>query len=350
MTSITDTLSPSVDASAPRSILLAKSRWGWGEIAFWIVLAASYFIFGDTIGLQNRHQLMSEIAILALFAISLDLILGYAGIVSLGHGAFFGLGAYTAALAAKYGMGAGLWSDPLFGLLLGGGMAALIGFATSFLVLRGSDLTRLMVTLGVALIVDELGNQMKWLTGGSDGLQGVLPGPLLGKFEFDLYGNVALIYSGVVLFVIFWFVRRLVFSPFGVSLRAIKGNSLRSRTIGLPVNPRLVAVYTLGAAIAGIAGALLAQTTQFASPDMLAFHRSADTLLILVFGGAGRLYGGIVGAIAFRVMQDYIGNITPQYWQFWLGTLLVLLVLFVRGGLLGLMDNALKKLKGQAAP
>ena len=349
MVTITDTLPAGAPAATPQSVLVSKSRWRWTEIAFWLALVASYFIFGDTIGLANRHQLMSEIAILALFALSLDLVLGYAGIVSLGHGAFFGLGAYTAGLAAKYGMGVGLWSDPLFGLLLGALVAGAIGFATSFLVLRGSDLTRLMVTLGVALIVDELGNQMKWLTGGSDGLQGVLPGPVLGMFEFDLYGNAAFIYAGVMLFLVFWLVRRLVYSPFGVSLRAIKGNALRSRSIGMPVNPRLVAVYTIGAAIAGIAGALLAQTTQFASPDMLAFHRSADTLLILVFGGAGRLYGGLVGAVVFRVMQDYIGNITPQYWQFWLGLLLVLLVLFVRGGILGLMDNIFKK-KGEARP
>jgi branched-chain amino acid transport system permease protein len=349
MVTLTDTLPVLPADQGPRTVLLARSRWRMGEYLFWLAVIASYFVFGGYVpGLENRHQLMSEIAILALFALSLDLILGYAGIVSLGHGAFFGIGAYAAALAAKYGAGAGLWSDPFFGLLIGAGAAGIVGFATSFLVLRGSDLTRLMVTLGVALIVEELGNDMKWLTGGSDGLQGVMPGPVLGHFDFDLYGNVAFIYAVVVLFIVFYFVRRLTYAPFGISLRAIKGNALRSRSIGMPVNPRLVAVYTIGTTIAGIAGALLAETTQFASLDMLAFHRSADTLLILVFGGAGRLYGGLVGAVVFRVMQDRIGNVTPQYWEFWLGLLLVLLVLFVRGGLLGLMDNIRARITGGA--
>ena len=155
--------------------------------------------------------------------------------------------------------------------------------------LRGSDLTRLMVTLGVALILAELANQMRSLTGGADGLQGVNSSAVLGLFDFDLYGRTAYIYSLCVLFIVFWFSRRMVNSPFGLSLRAIKGNPLRARAIGVPVNARLVTSYTVAAAIAGIAGALLAQTTQSASPDMIAFHRSADALLILVFGGAGFL-------------------------------------------------------------
>ena len=326
------------------SLLVGQRRWRWYEIAFWVAAIALYFVFGDYIpGVPTKLMLLSEIVTLALLALSIDLVLGYAGIVTLGQGAFFGLGAYAAGLMAKWGAGTFPLSDPIIGLLFAGLVAGIIGFITSFLVLRGSDLTRLMVTLGVALILAELANQMRWLTGGADGLQGVMSSPVLGIWDFDLWGRTAYLYSLAVLFVLFWLSRRIVNSAFGLSLRAIKGNPLRSRAIGVPVNPRLVATYTVAAAYAGIAGGLLAQTTQSASPDMIAFHRSADALLILVFGGAGHLYGGLIGAGFFRVMQDVIGNITLQYWQFWLGVVLVLLVLFVRGGIIGLLERSARK-------
>ena len=328
---------PDGEASAR---LLAKAQWRWYEVLFWLAAIGLYFVFGDFIpGIPTKLMLLSEIVSLGLLALSIDLVLGYAGIVTLGQGAFFGLGAYVAGIMAKAGMGTFPLSDPLLGLLAAAAVSGIAGFITSFLVLRGSDLTRLMVTLGVALILAELANQMRWLTGGADGLQGVTSSPILGQWDFDLWGRTAYLYSLAVLFVCFWLSRRIVNSTFGLSLMAIKGNALRARAIGVPVNARLVAVYTLAAAIAGIAGALLAQTTQSASPDMIAFHRSADALLILVFGGAGYLYGGLIGSVLFRVMQDVIGNITLQYWQFWLGLVLVLLVLFVRGGVIGLLEG-----------
>jgi branched-chain amino acid transport system permease protein len=335
--------------SSPRSFLLGQARWRWPEIAFWLAAAASYFVFDGEFGLPNLHQLISEIATVALFILSLDLVLGYAGIVSLGHGAFFGIGAYAAGLAAVWGAGSFPLSDPILGLLFAALIAGFVGFATSFLVLRGSDLTRLMVTLGVALIVEEICNQARWLTGGSDGLQGVTPAPVLGLFSFDLYGDVAAVYALAVLFILFLFTRRLVGSPFGLSLRAIKGNALRARSIGAPVEARLIAAYTIGAAMAGVAGGLLAQTTQSASLDMAAFHRSGDALVILVFGGAGRLYGGLIGAVAFTVLSEWLSDVTPEYWLFWLGFVLVVLVLFVQGGLLGLGDRVRARLFGGRA-
>ena len=320
--------------------LLAKAQWRWYEVLFWLAAISLYFVFGDFIpGIPTKLMLLSEIVSLGLLALSIDLVLGYAGIVTLGQGAFFGLGAYVAGVMAKAGMGVFPLSDPLLGLLAAATVCGIAGFLTSFLVLRGSDLTRLMVTLGVALILAELANQMRWLTGGADGLQGVTSSPILGQWDFDLWGRTAYLYSLAVLFVCFWLSRRIVHSTFGLSLKAIKGNALRARAIGVPVNARLIAIYALAAAIAGVAGALLAQTTQSASPDMIAFHRSADALLILVFGGAGYLYGGLIGAVLFRVMQDVIGAFTLQYWQFWLGLVLVLLVLFVRGGVIGLLEG-----------
>jgi branched-chain amino acid transport system permease protein len=296
-------------ADKVRSALSRRGRWSLGEIAFWLVAAATLFF------LPERHLILNEIAIIGLFALSLDLILGYAGIVSLGHAAFFGLGAYAAGILARNGVG-----DPLVGL-------GILGFATSFLVLRGSDLTKLMVTLGVALVLGELANKMSWLTGGADGLQGISMGPILGLFEFDIFGTVAYTYSLVVTFVLFVLARRIVVSPYGLSLRSIRDNPLRARAVGIPVNRRLVTIYTLAAAYAGVAGALLAQTTQFVSLDVLAFHRSADVMLVLVIGGVGYLYGGLIGAVVFKVLQDVLSAWTPQYWQFWIGLILVLIVL-----------------------
>jgi branched-chain amino acid transport system permease protein len=290
-----------------------------GEIAFWLVALGAFFV------LPRQALIGNEIAILALFALSLDLILGYAGIVSLGHAAFFGLGAYAAGLFAKHVSG-----DPLLGLAAGAVIATVAGFATSFLVLRGSDLTRLMVTLGVALVLGEIANKWASVTGGADGLQGIVMKPLFGAFAFDLAGRTAFAYSLTVLFVLFAVARRIVHSPFGVSLRAIRDNPLRAAAIGIPVTRRLVAIYTIAAAYAGVAGALLAQTTQYASLDVLAFDRSADVLLVLVIGGTGWLYGGLVGALVFKIAQDFFSGLTPQYWHFWVGLVLVVLVLIGR--------------------
>jgi branched-chain amino acid transport system permease protein len=299
--------------------LSRRDRWRAGETIFWIVVVLALF------ALPSRHLLINEIAILALFALSLDLVLGYAGIVSLGHAAFFGLGAYAAGLLTKQGI-----SDPTLGLLIAAVAAGAAGLATSLLVLRGSDLTRLMVTLGVGLVLGEIANQAAWLTGGADGLQGVAPGPVLGQFSFDIFGRTASIYSLSVLFLMFIVARRIVNSPFGLSLRAIRDNPLRASALGVPVSRRLIAVYTIGAAYAGVAGALLAQTTQFVSLDVFDFNRSADVLLVLIIGGTGYLYGGLVGAAVFRVLQDGIAAITPQHWLFWIGLILVILVLVRR--------------------
>ena len=303
-----------------KGYLAGQARWHPLEIAFWLISLASIFL------LTNKHLILTEIAILALFALSLDLILGYSGILSLGHAAYFGFGAYVAGLLAKHG----IIAEPVLALIVSGLAASVLGFVTSFLVLRGSDLTRLMVTLGVSLILMEIANQLDWLTGGADGLQGITIAPLLGIWEFDLFGHVAYTYSLIVLFVMFVIARRLVHSPFGLSLRSVKGNPLRAAAIGISVNARLVAIYTVAAGYAGIAGALLTQTTQFASLNGLSLERSADVLLALVLGGTGYLYGGLLGSIVFKLMQDYLAHITPQYWQFWIGLVLVILVLVGR--------------------
>jgi len=305
--------------SPTQNLLMQSGRWKLWEFPLWALALASPFV------LSSHALIINEIAIVALFALSLDLILGYTGIVSLGHAAFFGMGAYSAALFAKF-----IVPDPLLGLAVGVLSAGVLGALCSATILRGTDLTRLMVTLGVGLILMEIANKMDWLTGGADGLQGVVMGPLLGKFEFDLSGRTAAWYSLAILLVVFVIARRFVNSPFGATLKAIRDNRLRAMAIGISVNSRLVVVYTVAAALAGAAGALLAQTTGFASLDVFEFHRSADIMLVLVIGGVGWLYGGVAGAIVFKLMQDAISSITPQYWTFWIGLFLVVLVLVGR--------------------
>lgn len=299
---------------------LRRARWGHGETAFWLIAVASIFIFSD------RYLILTEMAWLGLFALSLDLILGYAGIVSLGHAAFFGVGAYAAGLLAVHG----IVKEPVLALVVAGCAAMVLGFATSFLVIRGSELSQLMVTLGIALLLRELANKFSDITGGFDGLQGIVIDPILGLFTFDIFGKVGFIYCLVVLFVLFLLARLIVHSPFGLSLRAIRNNPLRAAAIGIPVNRRLIAIYTLSAFYAGVAGALFTQTTALASLDVFSFERSADLLLVLVIGGAGYLYGGLIGAVVFRVLQDMFSSWTPQFWQFWIGLVLVSIVLIGR--------------------
>lgn len=302
----------------------ARERWKPAEIVFWVAVASAYFIF------PKNLVLASQILIAGLFALSLDLILGYAGIVTLGHAALFGVGAYTAGLLAKYG-----WNEPLSGLACAAVVAASVGWVTSFLVLRGGDLARLMTTLGIASLLYEIANRATPITGGVDGLQGVEMAKIFGLFGFDLYGRTAFIYTFVIVLLLFIVARAWMHSPYGLSLRTIRENPVRARAIGVPLNRRLVTVYVVSAAMAGVAGALLTQTTQFVGIDVLSFHRSANLLIMLIIGGTATLYGGFVGAAAFILVQDRLADINPTYWLFWLGVLLIVTTLFLRRGVVG---------------
>lgn len=308
----------------PHGYLQAQSRWRWTEVAFWIVTLLPFLLF------PSYLQLASQIAITALFAVSLDLILGYAGIVSLGHAAFFGLGAYAAGLISKFG-----WGEPLSGLLTASALAGLVGYAASCIIARFRHLALIMITLGMGLLLHEAANSASWLTGGADGLQGVRMRPLFGQFPFDLYGRTAYTYSLVALFLTFLVARRLIHSPLGLSLRGIRENPIRMPALGAPSRAHLRKVYTIAAVMAGIAGAMLAQTTSTVSLEVLSFQRSADVLVILILGGAGRLYGGILGAIIYMVARDQFSGINPQFWYFWIGLLLIAVVMFLPNGILG---------------
>jgi len=311
-------------ATTPLLYLRAQARWRPVEIAFWLAVVSPYALFPDYLSLA------SQIAIAGMFALSLDLIVGYAGIISLGHAAFFGLGAYAAGLLSKHG-----WGEPLSGLAAAGAVAGIVGYATSFVICRFRHLALIMLTLGFGLLLAELANSLGWLTGGMDGLQGIHTWKLLGYFHFDLYGYTAFGYALAVLFVVFLFARRLIHSPFGLSLRGIRENFVRMPAIGAPSRSHIRTIYTIAAAIAGIAGALLTQTTETVSLDSLDLSRSADVLVMLVLGGAGRLYGGLVGAVIYMVARDQFSGIAPQYWYFWIGLLLVAVVILLPNGILG---------------
>jgi len=302
---------------------VSNTRWRPLEIAFWLCTLLPFVLA------PNYLSLASQIAITALFALSLDLILGYAGIVSLGHAAFFGMGAYTAGLIAKH-----YWTEPLSALLISGIFAGILGYALSHIIVRFRHLALIMLTMGFGLLLHEAANSASVLTGGADGLQGFRVPDVLG-FKFDMFGRAAYAYSLAVLFLCFLICRRIIHSPFGLALRGIRENATRMPAIGAPSLSHLRKAYTMAAVFAGLAGALLTHTTSTVSLDVLSFGRSADVLVILILGGAGRLYGGIIGAIIYMVARDQFSGVNPQYWYFWIGLLLVAVVMFLPNGILG---------------
>lgn len=314
-----------------RTIPLSPGGLRAAEVAFWLLLASSFFLLPD------RLTLMSQIMVFGLFAVSLDMALGYAGIVTVGHAAFFGVGAYAAGLLAKHA-----WSEPFSGLLFALLVCAALGYMLSYLVVRGADLTRLMITLGVCVLLAELANRLAPITGGSDGLQGIVIAPVLGKFEFDLFGKTAFVYTYCVVLVMFLGVRRVLRSPFGLTLRGIHDNRKRMLVIGSPVEARLRMAYALSGGVAGVTGALLAQTTQFAGLESIGFNRSAEVLIILVLGGTGRLYGGLIGAIVYMLVHDAFADLNPAYWMFWLGIFLIAAAMLGRDGIMGMLSRLVK--------
>lgn len=313
-----------IPATASRDWLRRQGSWSPYEIAFWLVLLAPFFLF------PTYLPLATQIAIAALFALSVDLILGYAGIITLGHAMFFGLGAYAAALLSQAG-----WGEPLSGLLIAAAFAGAVGFLTSFIIVRVQHLALLMITLGLGVLTLELANAMTWLTGGTDGLRVPRTWPIFGNFRFDLWGYTSYGYTLAVLFLCFLSSRRIVNSSFGLALRGVRENVKRMPAIGSEYRGHLQKIYALSAAMAGLAGALLAQTTSTVALEVLSFQRSADVVVMLILGGTGRLYGAIVGAVIFLIARDQLAGINPQYWYFWIGILLMVVVLFMPRGILG---------------
>jgi branched-chain amino acid transport system permease protein len=309
-----------------RALFVRRAAWRWEEIAFWALAAASYFIFSDHL------VLITQAMITGLFVVSLDLMFGYAGIPSFGHAAFFGIGAYTAGILAR-----DWWGDPLVGLAAGALVAGLAGAICSQLVARLHGIAMLMVTLGIGLICYEIANKWNSFTGGDDGLQGMQVTPLLGLFTFDIEGRVGFVYSFVVIFILYLVARRLVNSPFGLALKGIRENVRRVPALGIGVRMQLALAFTISAAMAGVAGALLAETTQYIALEVLGFDRSISVQIALVLGGIGSLIGGMIGAIVYTVLRDQLSLINPAYWDFWVGLILCIVVLSGTGGITGIL-------------
>lgn len=313
----------------PKSWIRAKARISPYEAIFWIAAAVIPFAF-----FEDYLSLAASVAVTALFCISLDMILGYAGIISLGHAAFFGIGAYTAGILSARG-----WGEPISGLVLAAAVSAAAGYIVSFMIVRVQHLALLMITLGLSFLLAELAISFDQFTGGSDGLQGIDTWNLLGIWKFSLWGHTAYAYALATLFVLFLLARRIVHSPFGLTLEAIRENPVRTTALGAPNHAHLRKIFTIAAAFAGVAGALLAQISETVSPEALGFQRSAEIAVMLILGGTGRLYGAILGAIIFMVARDQISGFYLQYWYFWIGLILIFVVLFMPRGILGGLER-----------
>ena len=308
-------------------------RWRVAEATPWLSAILAFFLFPDYMALGT------QVLVIVLFALSLDLIVGYAGIITLGHAAFFGAGAYAVALAAAHGG----WTEPLSGLFLGATVAGALGFLVGTVLLRYHGLTLLMMTLALGILLKEFANVQEDITGGFDGLS-LEPGLLLGTFENDLAGHHYYWYALAVLALAFVFARIVVHSPFGRSLIGLRENTRRMHALGAPVHRRLVIVFTLSAAMAGVAGALFAQSNGYVTVEVLDFSRSGTILVILILGGLGRLYGAFVGAVVYMVLEDELARLSPEFWEFGVGLVLVLVVLFAHDGLLGFIVRTARRL------
>lgn len=329
---------PTISDNPAALAVARRHRPHWIEAAPWIIAIVMMFV------LPQYMALWTQIVILILFAVSLDLILGYAGIVTLGHAAYFGLGAYAAGLiSAQHG-----WHEPLTGLLFAGLVAAVLGFVAGLIILRTHGLTLLMLTLATTIMLAELANVTADYTGGFDGLFGIDMQPIFGVFEFNpIDFTTKYLYALAVLFVLFVFARTLVHSPFGRSLVGIREKAPRMHALGTPVHMRLVAIYTISAGMAGIAGGLMAQTEAFVTPHVFSFDLSGEILIMLILGGTGRLYGAFVGVVAFEILKDQLAKLDPQFWSLGVGLMLVLVVLFARRGLLGIAEDAWQMLRAR---
>lgn len=276
--------------------------------------------------LPEQLGLLTRMAVMALLVLSVDLVVGYAGLPTLGQAAMFGVGAYAAGLAALR------WSaDPLIGLACGTFAGALTAALSGLFVLRYQGFTFLMLTIAVAQILESTASKARTITGGDDGLSGFFLSPLFGRIEFDLEGRTAFAYSAGVLVLVLYLLRRLVQSPFGLSVQGIHQSRARMSALGTAIVPQLWRMYTLAGGVAGAAGALSAQAAGIVGLDTLSFSLSADALVMLVLGGTGRLGGALIGTVVFMVLHHTAASVNPYHWLFVIGALLMGVVLLPRG-------------------
>ncbi len=306
------------------------------ELTVAVIAVGAFFAFPYDLGFVTR------VVIMMIFVLSLDLVLGVAGVATLGQAAMYGTGAYAAGIFAVHATAA-----PLPGLLVGAIAGAAIAFVSGLLLMRARGLTLIMLTIAVAQILQEIANKAQWLTGGADGLRGIRMDPILGRFEFDFVGQTGYIYAVCVMIAVLAFLKVLIASPFGLMARGIHESPERMSAIGAPVRRRLLAIYTVGGGIAGIAGALTAQITELVSLEVYAFSLSAEAMIMLILGGAGRIYGALVGTAIFMVTHHLAAAVDPFNWLFAIGALVLVVVFFVPSGLLG-VPAALRRLIGRS--
>ena len=320
--------------------MLRAHRFRWIELLPWLIAIAVYFLF------PGYRLLATQILVLILFAISLDLIVGYAGIVSLGHAAFFGTGAYAAALLADAG-----WQEPLSAVALGAVAAGALGYLSGWVILRTRDLTLLMLTMALGIILYELAKDLDGITGGFDGIN-FENGAILGLFPFDvLYYTTNYWYAFAFLVLGFLVARTVVHAPFGRSLVGIRENVRRMHAIGTPVQRRMRHIYVIAAMIAGVAGAIWVQVQGNITIGVYEFEMSGNILIMLILGGTGRLYGAFIGVTVFTILENLTETVLgtdPPYWELAVGIALILTVLFAPRGLLGVFDPLARVLRKPA--
>ena len=295
--------------------------------------------------LPSDLGLLTNMAIMALLALSLSFVLGQAGIASIGHAALFGAGAYAAGLFAKFVIG-----DPLLGLLAGGAAGFVVATLSGFVVLRVRGLTLVMLTIATAQILLELANWARGITGGDDGLSGFEIAPLFGVFTFDFIGKTGYLYALGTLVLGYFALRKLAESPFGLTARAIRLDAGRVEALGGHVYRHLVTAYAIGGFVAGVAGALTVQTTKVASLSMLDFQLSASALIMVVLGGTNRLAGALIGTVVYMSIQHVAANLSPHHWLLVIGILLVATMVALPGGLIQLIDIARSAMSKRAPP
>ena len=288
-------------------------------------------------------ELVTKVMILAIFALSLDLLVRYTGLVSFGHAAYYGIGAYVLGLLTPKYEAANLWLTLPAAIALAG----LAAFAVGIFVVRVKGIYFIMVTLAFAQMFYFLFHDTK-LGRGSDGISmNFKPVATIGGVTpFDL-GNATHVYFFVfaMLVLVFLFLRTLLRSPFGRALQGIRSNEHRMRSLGFPVYRYKLASFTIAGALAGLAGYLSALQFGFVNPELLSWHQSGNVLLMLILGGQGSLYGAAVGAFAFVALEEVYSSMTT-HWQLLLGATIIALVIFLPGGLASVAGRFKRELIG----
>ncbi|MFO1280971.1 MAG: branched-chain amino acid ABC transporter permease [Burkholderiales bacterium] len=309
-----------------------------------LALAAAIAVFPVS-GATFYVELTTKIMILAIFALSLDLLVGWTGLVSFGHAAFFGVGAYALAILSPKAAAAGLWSTLAIAVVA----AALCAFVVGIFVLRTRGIYFIMVTLAFAQMFYFVFHDTKF-GGGSDGRYvNIKPDAgILGFVPFDLDKPLHVYYVVfAVLVAVYAFLQFLLRSPFGRALQGIRANEQRMRALGFPVTAYKLAAFTLAGAMAGLAGYLLAAQSGFVNPEILSWHQSGNVLLMVILGGAGTPLGPVVGAFALTLLHEFFSSLT-RHWQLYLGATIVAIVLFMPGGLGHLARRVRRSLFGGA--